>query len=69
MTQKPEHECNTCRWYDPMEGYCTEREVYRHGYDGDDCDSWTQEEDTRRCGGIRTIRRRTLCHGQIAMEV
>ena len=34
-------ECNTCRWYDPMEGYCAQLETYCHGYDGTDCEEFT----------------------------
>jgi len=35
-----DRECNTYRWYDPMEGYCIQTEQYCHGYDGDDCPDW-----------------------------
>ena len=41
-----EKECNSCRFYDPMDGYCVQREIYCHGYDGDDCEEWQKERDT-----------------------
>ena len=35
-----ERECNTCRHYDPYEGYCRECDIFCHGYDGEECDFW-----------------------------
>lgn len=41
IARHEEQECNTCRYYDPMEGYCSEMDTYCHGYDGEDCECWT----------------------------
>lgn len=38
--RKKWHVCAMCRWYEMREGYCHEKELYRHGYDGTDCERW-----------------------------
>ena len=37
-----EQECNTCKHYEPMGGYCQLDGKNRHGYDGEDCDDWEE---------------------------
>ena len=41
-----ERECNTCASYDPVEGRCGLKDIYVHGYDGEDCHDW-QDWETR----------------------
>lgn len=38
-------ECNTCRYYEPEEGFCMKLGGQRHGYDGSDCDEWRDWEN------------------------
>ena len=40
-----ERECNTCEYYDPMEGVCVKTQEYRHGYEGTGCPDWKDWED------------------------
>ena len=41
LRRETERECNTCRHYDPYEGYCRECDIYCRGTDGEDCEVWS----------------------------
>ena len=37
-----EHDCNGCRFYDPMDGICGLTGEHQYGCDGDDCEDWEE---------------------------
>ena len=37
-----EHDCNGCRFYDPMDGVCGLTGENHYGCDGDDCEDWEE---------------------------
>ena len=44
MTEELDRDCNTCLFYDPMEGVCELKKEPRHGYDKP-CSQWEDWED------------------------
>ena len=51
-----DRECNTCASYDPVEGRCGLKDIYVHGYDGQDCPDWSDWETRAIFGKGRRVK-------------
>ena len=49
-------ECHRCRWFDPMECYCFECEIFCHGHDGARCEfyeGWKKNDEEEKRQSVR----------------
>ena len=59
--------CSSCHWFDPVDGYCAQREFYCRGTDGLDCEEY-QPMRKRRADDEERVDWAAFIRGRVQIE-